>query len=224
MATTADLAAAATPGSKQAKAYLATTGGTKCVLPFAPREVDHAGWADDWSTLARPGRSPLVLRAGDGLATMSFTALLAGRDHQTSVEPYLSALRSIAASSATCSVSLGPSESGAWVMTDCKVHSTMRQAGTNAITRAEVTLSFSRVSTTAVKSGPVTGSQPKPKTSKRAALWYTVKKGDTLAKIAVRYFGDADDWRIIANHANNKTALRNPNRLAVGQRIYIPAA
>jgi LysM repeat protein len=45
---------------------------------------------------------------------------------------------------------------------------------------------------------------------------YYVQRGDTLNKIA-RYFGVS--WRAIAN-ANG---LTNPNRIYVGQRLYIPA-
>lgn len=219
----AAISKAATPGSRHPKAYIATSGGVKCVLPFAPQEVDHGGWADTWDTLDRPGRVPLTVRSGNGLYTMQFTALIAGRDHQTSVEPHLAVLRAIAGSGQAVGVSLGPSERGAWVLDGIKTRSLMRQSGTNAITRAEVTFSFLRYQGVSLKAGPVTGSKPKPKAPKRAALWYVFRKGDTLSKLAVRYFGDADAWRKIAGDAHNR-AIRNPNRIAVGQRVYIPAA
>jgi LysM repeat protein len=49
---------------------------------------------------------------------------------------------------------------------------------------------------------------------------YTIARGDTLAQIAARLYGDAKKWRVIAN-ANPGL---NPNRLLIGQVIKLPAA
>ena len=49
---------------------------------------------------------------------------------------------------------------------------------------------------------------------------YTIARGDTLAQIAARLYGDARRWRVIAN-ANPGL---NPNRLLIGQVIKLPAA
>ncbi|ADV68258.1 LysM peptidoglycan-binding domain-containing protein [Deinococcus maricopensis] len=48
---------------------------------------------------------------------------------------------------------------------------------------------------------------------------YTVKAGDTLSAIALRYYGDANAYRQIA-HANN---ISDPDRIQAGQRLRIPA-
>lgn len=51
-------------------------------------------------------------------------------------------------------------------------------------------------------------------------LWYTVKPGDNLAKIAQATLGDGGRWARIAK-ANKKT-LPNPDMLAAGQRLAVP--
>jgi len=50
---------------------------------------------------------------------------------------------------------------------------------------------------------------------------YTVKSGDTLRKIAQRYYGDEMKWHAIRD-ANPELAA-NPDRIEVGQRITIPS-
>lgn len=47
---------------------------------------------------------------------------------------------------------------------------------------------------------------------------YTVKSGDTLSAIALKYFGDAGKYRDIA-HYNN---MSNPDDIKAGQQIRIP--
>jgi LysM repeat protein len=60
-------------------------------------------------------------------------------------------------------------------------------------------------------------SQPAPKPKpKPGGVYYIVRPGDTLAKIAVRY--GVSTWSIV--RANN---IANPNVIYVGQRLYIPS-
>lgn len=58
---------------------------------------------------------------------------------------------------------------------------------------------------------------PKP-AAKHEQLVYTVRAGDSLWRIAARFYGDGGKWRTIA--AANR--LAHPDRLAVGQRLTIP--
>jgi nucleoid-associated protein YgaU len=50
--------------------------------------------------------------------------------------------------------------------------------------------------------------------------YYTVRAGDTLAKIAERYYGNAGDWQWLY-HENGQT-VSNPNRVYPGQTLFVP--
>jgi LysM repeat protein len=50
---------------------------------------------------------------------------------------------------------------------------------------------------------------------------YTVKKGDTLWKIARKFYGSGKDWRRI--HEANRDSISNPNKIKQGLEIRIPA-
>lgn len=51
---------------------------------------------------------------------------------------------------------------------------------------------------------------------------YTVVSGDSLSKIAKRYYGDANQWRRI--HDANKDQISNPDLIHPGQKLKIPGA
>lgn len=64
---------------------------------------------------------------------------------------------------------------------------------------------------TAVPSGTGTAS---------AQVVHVVQDGDTLGRIALRYYGDANRWQRI--YDANRAAIPNPNALTVGTRLNIP--
>ena len=58
---------------------------------------------------------------------------------------------------------------------------------------------------------------------------YIVQPGDTLVKIAVRFYGNGARWRDILNATNAKAAsdpsfarISNPNLIRVGQKLWVP--
>jgi nucleoid-associated protein YgaU len=51
---------------------------------------------------------------------------------------------------------------------------------------------------------------------------YTVKKGDSLSKIAKEAYGDAAKWKLI--HAANKAKIPNPDLIHPGDQLTIPNA
>jgi len=53
------------------------------------------------------------------------------------------------------------------------------------------------------------------------AQFYTVKRGDSLSKIAKKYYGDAKKYKIIFEA--NKPMLKDPNLIYPGQVLRIPA-
>ncbi len=54
--------------------------------------------------------------------------------------------------------------------------------------------------------------------NKQSGLTYTVKSGDTLGKIAKRFYGDAGHYKAIAS----ASGIANPDHIEVGQTITLP--
>ncbi|HAK94151.1 MAG TPA: hypothetical protein DCM87_03885 [Planctomycetes bacterium] len=54
------------------------------------------------------------------------------------------------------------------------------------------------------------------------ARTHTVKRGDTLSGLALKYYGDADRWQAI--YKANRKLLASPKALKPGQVLAIPAA
>lgn len=54
----------------------------------------------------------------------------------------------------------------------------------------------------------------------RLPVWYTVRSGDSLASIAVRYCGRANDWTGIYT-ANKAVVGANPNLILPGQHLHV---
>jgi nucleoid-associated protein YgaU len=50
--------------------------------------------------------------------------------------------------------------------------------------------------------------------------WHDVVKGDTLSKIAQKYYGDPSLYMKIFEA--NKNILKDPNLIKIGQRLRIP--
>ncbi len=61
---------------------------------------------------------------------------------------------------------------------------------------------------------------PQHKASAAGTQEYTVQSGDTLARIAQKYYGDVMKWTRIFEA--NKQTLKTPNFIFVGQKIIIP--
>jgi nucleoid-associated protein YgaU len=51
---------------------------------------------------------------------------------------------------------------------------------------------------------------------------YTVKKGDSLSKIAMALYGSAGKWKVI--YEANKDSIKNPDLIYPGQVFRIPQA
>ena len=59
--------------------------------------------------------------------------------------------------------------------------------------------------------------------SSTAEKVYVVVSGDSLSKIAKRFYGDANDWRRIYE-ANREVIGANPDLIRPGQKLRIPKA
>ena len=60
-----------------------------------------------------------------------------------------------------------------------------------------------------------------PSSPPRPEQTYTVVKGDSLSKIAKRFYGDAQQWRKI--YEANQDQIKNPDLIHPGQTFRIPA-
>jgi nucleoid-associated protein YgaU len=61
-----------------------------------------------------------------------------------------------------------------------------------------------------------------PSSSVGVGKTYTIKKGDSLSKIAKREYGDAQQWRRI--YEANRDIIKDPDLIYPGQVVRIPDA
>lgn len=205
------------PKLPEKRPRLRTEKGIEFEFEWAPRGVGLSGLAAPVTVQSRPGRKPLTLVDGEALAGIDLAFQLAHFDHQTPVEGQIDRLRRIAESGQRVTVlGMSPQERGPWRIDDLSISGELRRQGTNELTRATVTLSLVEASDANPKVGPVSGGHG-GKGGKRPKF-YTIRKGDTLRKIANRFYGDPGVWRQIAK-ANG---IKNPDKLKVGRKIKLP--
>ena len=71
-----------------------------------------------------------------------------------------------------------------------------------------------------VQSGSSSTSPARPAGAPGGAKTYVVVKGDSLSKIAQRFYGDAQDWKRI--YEANRDLIRDPDLIHPGQELRIP--
>lgn len=59
-----------------------------------------------------------------------------------------------------------------------------------------------------------------PKGDNAYAQWHVVEKGETLGKIAAKYYGDASLYTAIVEA--NKDLIKNPDLIQIGWKLRIP--
>ena len=59
-----------------------------------------------------------------------------------------------------------------------------------------------------------------PEEAKATSTKYTIQKGDTLEKIAKKFYGSVSRWTLI--YEANKESIKDPSRIYPGQEISIP--
>lgn len=73
-----------------------------------------------------------------------------------------------------------------------------------------------------VQSGSSSTAPEAPAPAPQADRTYTVVKGDSLSKIAKRFYGDAQQWRRI--YEANRDQIQNPDLIHPGQTFRVPEA
>lgn len=213
--------AAATQRARTASGHpkmtIVAEGGVAMVVPYAPSSSNHEGIAPDFAVVPRGGRKPLLLESAESLESMSFDLILGKFSPNESVAHDLNTLIKLAESGARMRVKLDASTSrGKWRMTAFTYQVLGRQHGTNAVTRAVCSVTFSEVSDPVVAVGPLSGGK-NGKGGKRPKF-YVWKRGDSLASVADRFYGTDKAWRKIAK-ANK---IRDSRTIKPGDKLRLP--
>lgn len=201
-------------------------------IPYAPVEVTHTRGAD-YADVSRTAKKPALIFLNTKRKEMSFTLMVADKYAATlstqtsrtllqSASSVAQTLNSWAEGGVRLRVTYGTFETLTWRITDISTKSTQRKNTlANEFTVAEISLTFTEVVDIKIGTGPVSGGvkpAPSKKTPAPKTKTYTVKSGDSLYKISIKYYGTGTKWRKIAD-ANK---IKDPKKLKVGQKLKIP--
>lgn len=205
------------------RAYLYTERGTQTFyFRYAPREIDYGGMGQDWVTTERSGNTPLLLRKGDHLDTLSFSFnIVYVSGVNIPCTEAIKAFKAVAKSSERVLFSYSDLEAGMWRITEASMSTDLRHPDTNEPTRAVGSVTLTRASDPAVAVGPVSGgagagTSPAPAPPRT----YRVVKGDTLWGIAIKYYGKGTLWPRIFDA--NRNLVKDPHWIYPNQVFVIP--
>lgn len=203
--------------------YAESTGALSFSAPYAPREIEYGGWAQEWTQTDRSGNTPLLLRKSQPLFSLRFSLLLASTNPYESQVPRLAALQNLARTKERVLVRYSPTEAGLWRITEFTISSEQRHPETDEITRCVVSLTLTQASDAAPSVGPVSGGSssggggsPAP----AAPRTHTVVSGDTLWGIAQRYYGNGTLWPKIFDA--NRDKIKDPHWIYPAQVFVVP--
>lgn len=174
--------------------------------PIAPREVSYTGWGLNWTEVARDGRGPYLVNESTKLPKISFQ-LIIGNSKSTNWDATetLKTLRSLSMTRKPIQLTYGGffESNYLWRMTSLDFSSVYRHPETNAITQATADVEMTVLSDVVLTLGPVSNKPkplPKKPTGKNVGKRkYTVKKGDTLHKLAHKFYKNVAYWRYLAD-------------------------
>lgn len=195
-------------------------------FPIAPVEVTYTGFGWTWAEVPRDGRHPYLVKEAYQLPTMEFTAkLVYSREPDRSVEPLMVILKNMKQATTILTMKYGGwFDARLWRIDELEFKTVRRSPLNNSPTSVEASITLKNVSDIKLTVGPISGGKKtttkKPSTTKKPAKKsttkkYKVKKGDTLYKLANRFYNDPGKWRYLADL--NK--IKNPKKLKVGSTI-----
>lgn len=207
--------------NKRMYIYAESTGALSFTAPYAPREIEYSGWAQEWTQTERSGNTPLLLRKSQPLLSLRFSLMLADPNPYQTQTGTLSALYAIARTKERVLVRYSVMEAGLWRVTDVSFSSEQRHPENNEITRGVVSLTLTQASDPAPSVGPVSGG-PAPSNAPAAPAprTHTVVRGDTLWGIAQKYYGNGTLWPRIFDA--NRGKIKDPHWIFPAQVFVIP--
>lgn len=206
--------------NKKMYIYAESTGTLSLSVPYAPREVEYGGWAQDWTETERSGNTPLLLRKGQPLQSLRFSLTLADPNPYEVQTSNLLALYHLARTKERVLVRYSQMESGLWRITDISVSSQQRHPETNEVTQGVVSLTLTQASDAAPSVGPVSGGPAPAPPPPPAPRTHTVVRGDTLWGIAQKYYGNGVLWPRIFDA--NRGKIKDPHWIFPAQVFVIP--
>lgn len=180
---------------------------------FAPREVNYSGYEATYNEIARPDRKPILSRSGSSLRKMSMSIFVGSTDPEESVNSDLKVLEDMAESRVPLTVEYDPRTYGQWSITALSYTSVERRNDSDEITRANVDIELTEVtSDTEVTINSVIRNK-RPRT-------FTPTNRTSMQAIAKRFYGTSNIKivRAIANYNN----IKNLRRIPPGKTIRLP--
>lgn len=188
--------------------------------PFAPTRVNYSGHEGTYNEVTRPDRKPLLVRSGLSLRKLSMTLFVGSPYINQPFNDELKLLEQLAQTNVPLLVEYDPRTYGFWRITSMSYESLERSNGwqgraEDQITRAEVEIEFTEIVNPSDASLNVIVRDPA-----RRPKYIVFKKGDTLVKIAQKYYATSsiEIVRAIAR-ANN---IKNIKRIKPGKKIKLP--
>jgi nucleoid-associated protein YgaU len=204
-----------TPGNIEVpKMYIYNQFGKAVfIAPYAPRSLDYSDMATGFSEVDRAIGKPYAVQNKGKLKKISFTLNIHRLHHQDSIEDLLDVLTSIMNDNKPVFLAYGPRERrNWWHPNNMAINVSMRNVH-NEISRADVPVDFIErndppliVPFTAANLGIQVPNK------------YQTKAGDTLTGIALRFYGDTEIIKKIAQI----NGIRTNTFLPVGTVLKLP--
>lgn len=179
---------------------------------FAPREVSYSGYEATYNEIARPDRKPILSRSGNSLRKLSMSIFVGSSDPDESFDSSLKILEQMSSTRIPLTIEYDPRTYGKWHITAMSYTSIERRNDSDEITRANVEIEFTEITTkTDITINVVTRGRPKN---------FTPTNKTTMFKIAKQFYGTKNIRIVRAIAAAN--GITNLRRIPPGKAIRLP--
>lgn len=212
------------PSNTPTAYFVSEDATTAIALPYAPNSYTIGGLAPEFSTIKRAGDKPLTVFSSMPLLSVSLELYIAPKQPKRildSVNDYLTEFRKYIRQRKRWAFIIDGQLSGTyWYFTQADLMGSRRRQTDNELTAASISVTLTEASDLEISVGPTTGgaaeSEPEPEGVTNQT--YTVKSGDILWSIAVKFLGDGKRWKEIAD----LNGITDPRTLQVGKVLKIP--